>query len=131
MKQVCDIRELCWTRRAAEGAGVFDRTRAEAEQNKPARRRRHYKVDADLYMQDVTSAVINHFNRCHGYHATPPRNSLANGHANTVEFDIREPCLSVMLFMDFVCLWAWLVKWILSVPSVRKVVGSTPPLAAT
>ena len=26
---------------------------------------------------------------------------------------------------------AWLVKWILSVPSVRKVVGSTPPLAAT
>ncbi len=26
---------------------------------------------------------------------------------------------------------AWLVKWRLSVPSVRKVVGSTPPLAAT
>jgi len=26
---------------------------------------------------------------------------------------------------------AWLVKWRLSVPSVRKVVGSTPPLVAT
>ena len=27
--------------------------------------------------------------------------------------------------------WAWLVKWILSLPSVRKVVGATPSLAAT
>ena len=26
---------------------------------------------------------------------------------------------------------AWLVKWRLSVPSIRKVVGSTPPLATT
>ena len=28
-------------------------------------------------------------------------------------------------------LWAWLVKWILSMPSVRKAVGSIPPLATT